>query len=79
MKRKNNWGFKNEVTDSDVVYDFDLMENGGHIKGYKLNNDSMTKVEEGLEALCDKEYFEKNIMLKIKEYYYLQWVMEIIH
>lgn len=55
------------------------MENGGHIKGYKLNNDSMTKVEEGLEALCDKEYFEKNIMLKIKEYYYLQWVMEIIH
>ena len=41
------------------------MENGGHIKGYKLNNDSMTKVEEGLEALCDKEYFEKKYNVKI--------------
>ena len=59
-KKKIIEDLKNEVTDSDVVYDFDLMENGGHIKGYKLNNDSMTKVEEGLEALCDKEYFEKN-------------------
>lgn len=57
---------KNEVTDNDVVYDFDLMENGGHIKGYKLNNDSMTKVEEGLEALCDKEYFEKKYDVKDK-------------
>ena len=53
-KKKIIEDLKNEVTDSDVVYDFDLMENGGHIKGYKLNNDSMTKVEERLEALCNK-------------------------
>ena len=67
MKRKKIIeDLKNEVTDSDVVYDFDLMENGGHIKGYKLNNDSMTKVEEGLEALCDKEYFEKKYNVKDK-------------
>lgn len=65
-KKKINEDLKNEVTDSDVVYDFDLMENGGHIKGYKLNNDSMTKVEEGLEALCDKEYFEKKYNVKDK-------------
>ena len=65
-KKKIIEDLKNEVTDSDVVYDFDLMENGGHIKGYKLNNDSMTKVEEGLEALCDKEYFEKKYNVKNK-------------
>lgn len=65
-KKKIIENLKNEVTDSDVVYDFDLMENGGHIKGYKLNNDSMTKVEEGLEALCDKEYFEKKYNVKDK-------------
>lgn len=65
-KKKIIEDLKNEVTDSDVVYDFDLMENGGHIKGYKLNNNSMTKVEEGLEALCDKEYFEKKYNVKDK-------------
>ena len=65
-KKKIIEDLKNEVTDSDVVYDFDQMENGGHIKGYKLNNDSMTKVEEGLEALCDKEYFEKKYNVKDK-------------
>ena len=68
-KKKIIEDLKNEVTDSDVVYDFDLMENGGHIKGYKLNNDSMTKVEEGLEALCDKEYFEKKYNVKDKGNY----------
>lgn len=57
---------KNEVTDSDIVYDFDLMENGRHIKGYKLNNDSMSKVEEGLESLADKDYFEKKYNVKDK-------------
>ena len=57
---------KNEVTDSDIVYDFDLMENGGHIKGYKLSNDSMSKVEEGLESLADKDYFEKKYNVKDK-------------
>ena len=57
---------KNEVTDSDIVYDFDLMENGGHIKGYKLSNDSMSKVEEGLEFLADKDYFEKKYNVKDK-------------
>ena len=57
---------KNEVTDSDIVYDFDLMENGGHIKGYKLSDDSMSKVEEGLESLADKDYFEKKYNVKDK-------------
>ena len=27
---------KNEVTEKDTIYDFDLMQRGGHIKGYNL-------------------------------------------
>ena len=65
-KKKIIEDLKNEVTNSDVVYDFDLMENGGHIKGYKLNNDSMTTVEEGLEAFCEKAYFKKKYNVKDK-------------
>ena len=50
---------KNEVTDSDIVYDFDLMENGGHIKGYKLNSDVINEIGTKLDKLADKDYFEK--------------------
>ena len=50
---------KNKVNEEDVVYDFDLMQNGGHIKGYKLGNDAINEVISSLEALADKSYFEK--------------------
>lgn len=50
---------KNKVTQDDVVYDFDLMQNGGHIKGYLLNNDSINDITKGLEKLMDKDNFEK--------------------
>ena len=50
---------KNKVTEEDVVYDFDLMQNGGHIKGYKLGSDAINEVISSLEALADKSYFEK--------------------
>lgn len=50
---------KNKVNEEDVVYDFDLMQNGGHIKGYKLSNDAINEVISSLEALTDKSYFEK--------------------
>ena len=50
---------KNKVNDSDIVYDFDLMENGGHIKGYKLNDAIIDNIEAGMERLADKELFEK--------------------
>lgn len=49
---------KNKVTVEDVVYDFDLMQNGGHIKGYKLNQNIQNEIISGLEALADKDYFE---------------------
>lgn len=49
---------KNKVTTQDIVYDFDLMQNGGHIKGYKLNQNIQNEIISGLEALADKDYFE---------------------
>ncbi len=57
---------KNEVTDEDVVYDFDLMQKGGHIKGYKLNDSSINEVKEKLEKLADKDFFEKRYGVKDK-------------
>ena len=50
---------KNKVTEKDVVYDFDLMQNGGHIKGYKLNSEVINEIGTKLENLADKDYFEK--------------------
>ena len=50
---------KNEVKEDDVVYDFDLMKNGGHIKGYLMSDASCDRVEKQLEELGDKEYFNK--------------------
>ena len=57
---------KNKVNDNDIVYDFDLMQKGGHIKGYKLNNDAINEVISKLEHLADKEYFEKKYDVKDK-------------
>ena len=50
---------KNKVNDNDVVYDFDLMQKGGHIKGYNLNNDIINEIITKLENLADKDNFEK--------------------
>ena len=57
---------KNKVTNEDVVYDFDLMKNGGHIRGYLLNNETMDEVDEKLTLLADKEYFENKYNVKDK-------------
>ena len=38
---------KNKVTDEDVVYDFDLMKNGGHVKGYKVPENLMDGIFKG--------------------------------
>ena len=57
---------KNKVTENDKVYDFDLMKNGGHIKGYLLNEEAMDGVDEGLLKLMDKDYFESKYSVKDK-------------
>ena len=57
---------KNEVSDSDVVYDFDLMQRGGHIKGYLLNKEIINEINSKLESLADKNNFEKKYDVKDK-------------
>ena len=57
---------KNKVTDGDVVYDTDLMQKGGHIKGYKLSDEVANEVVEKLESLADKDNFEKKYDVKDK-------------
>ncbi len=49
---------KNKVSNEDVVYDFDLMQKGGHIKGYKLSDEASNEVISKLETLADKDNFE---------------------
>ncbi len=41
------------------LYDFDLMENGGHIKGYKLSNAQIDAVADALAGLCTDEVMRK--------------------
>lgn len=48
-----------KVTENDKIYDFDLMLKGGHVKGYKLNDNLINQIFTKLEALNDKEEFEK--------------------
>ncbi len=54
---------KNKVNDSDKIYDFDLMMNGGHIKGYNLGPEVISEVENAISALADPEEFNKKYEL----------------
>ncbi len=45
------------VGDMELVYDFELMEHGGHIVGRKLNEQQMGQVAEALTALADPAAF----------------------
>lgn len=58
---------KNKVSEDDIVYDFDLMKNGGHVKGYLLNEETMDEVDKGLKELSDKEVFAKKYDVNNKE------------
>ena len=57
---------KNKVTDNNLVYDFDLMQKGGHIKGYNLDKETIEEISGKLERLADKDYFEKKYDVKEK-------------
>lgn len=57
---------KTKVNENDVVYDFDLMKDGGHIKGYLLNNGTMDEIDRKLELLADEDSFEKKYDVKNK-------------
>lgn len=57
---------KNKVNSNEIVYDFDLMENGGHIKGYKLSNEVADETLNKIEYLADKSIFEEKYDVKDK-------------
>ena len=57
---------KTKVSEKDVVYDFDLMKNGGHIKGYFLNNETMDEIDKKLELLADQTTFNEKYDVKDK-------------
>ena len=57
---------KDDVSENDVVYDFDLMQSGGHIKGYKLNSNITKEIDNKLAKLADKDYFEQKYDVKDK-------------
>lgn len=55
-----------KVHNEDIVYDFELMKDGGHLKGYKLKNELTKNVFKGMEELADKEKFEQRYNVKDK-------------
>ena len=59
-------GLTGRIPEGNVVYDFDLMQKGGHVKGYVIPDDLADGVLEGLEKLGDKEYFENKYEVKDK-------------
>lgn len=59
-------GLTDKVSSSDVVYDFDLMKNGGHVKGYKIQENLIEGIFEKLEVLANKENFENKYNVKDK-------------
>ncbi len=57
---------KDKVNTNDLVYDFELMKNSGHIKGYKISKEEIKRVTKQLELLSDKSLFEKKYNVKDK-------------
>lgn len=43
------------VNESNCIYDFDLMERGGHLKGYQIQGDTCNEILKNLAALTGKE------------------------
>lgn len=48
-----------ETGSMEQVYDFDLMENGGHITGWLLNEEQKAEVCRMLNAMSDRQRFEE--------------------
>lgn len=59
-------GLTSKVTNNETVYDFDLMENGGHIKGYRLTDETANWVLDKMGELANKETFENKYQVKDK-------------
>jgi len=51
----------NSAADGELIYDFELMKNGGHIKGYRVRDN--LKVENAIEKLFDKQALSRKYHL----------------
>ena len=58
---------KDKVSEKDIVYDFDLMQNGGHIRGYLLSDNTSDEVIDKLKDLANKDKFNEKYHLNNKE------------
>lgn len=54
------------ILEGETLYDFDLMDGGGHISGRRVCGISADKVEAALAALSEPEYLEKRYKLRGK-------------
>ena len=48
----------------ELLYDFELMEGGGHIRGWKLTQEQLEQVDQALVALADPVAFRERYALK---------------
>jgi len=55
---------ENIKAERELLYSFELMENGGHIEAYKLNAEDEKRITEALEALASPETFFNNYGVK---------------
>ena len=56
-----------ESSKLEKLYDFDLMNNSGHITGYKLKEEEITAITDKLELFLDKDKFNKKYNTTNKE------------
>ncbi|MBR0366290.1 MAG: DUF1015 family protein, partial [Clostridia bacterium] len=63
-KRRIVEGVAKRATELELLYDFDLMQGGGHIKGRLLDDAANTAFLSGLAELEDKNEFEKKYGVK---------------
>ena len=47
-----------QTGEMELLYDFDLMENGGHLKGWRLTRTQLDQVATALSALADEAAFQ---------------------
>lgn len=53
-----------ETAEMELLYDFDLMEQGGHITGYRLNEGQMAELAGALSALADPADFARRYQVE---------------
>ncbi len=58
---------ENRTNSFELLYDFDLMKNSGHITGYKVDEQAKKDIISAVGKLSDKDAFEKKYGVKDKD------------